>query len=383
MDNFINVHVKKSEKNFTISIYDDLIANPEKYMNIYSPGKTMIIVTPSVYFHYRKFIDELSKCFVSSILEVICIKEHNKDLFAVSYICNLVNNLGFGKNDIFISVCGGCCQDVVTTAAALYKRGIRVIRIPTTLIGAVDAGIGIKSSLNIGAQKSTVGTFYHPYSVLIDLNFLHTLPSEYMICGLAEIIKIGIILDADLFNLIENNSEKLLQCKYYTQPSSRIFEIIYRAINGMVSQLEINFYEDISFERLMDFGHTFSNVLESDSLWTIPHGFAVSIDIALSLYLSYRFNLLSYKDLERSLNVLINLGLPIFSKYLTQDSCLRALKKAILHRGGEINLVIPTAIGKGTFIKKIDDNLLNYINDGLTYLSDKPQKLLTKITKVG
>lgn len=367
--NMIQAQVMKQDVSYTINIFSDLIKNPRAYQALFSQAKALIIVTPSVYKYYRYFINELKTIYAECGIKILEIAENTKNMKMAEYICKAAYEMQLGKNDVFISMCGGCCQDVVTVAASLYKRGIGVIRIPTTMIGIVDASIGIKSSMNFLTMKSSLGLFHPPKAVLIDLNFLNTLPIEHIQCGVAEIIKIAVVLDQYLFELLEKNSRNLVVSDFYINNAQEAQEIVQLAISGMLSQLEENFYEDKTFERLVDFGHTFSNVIESDSNWTVSHGFAVAIDIAISSYIAFKFERISFFELQRIINLLLSAGLPISSEFCTIENCIRAIEKAKLHRGGDINCVIPNGIGKGHFIKQDNDVLLSAIREGILFLS--------------
>jgi 3-dehydroquinate synthetase len=366
--NIIKTQVLKQDVSYTISIFSDLIQNPRKYQSTFSHAKALIITTPSVYKYYRHFINELKTIYVECRIKILEITENTKNIKMVEDVCKAAYEMQLGKNDVFVSVSGGCCQDVITVAASLYKRGIGVIRIPTTMIGIVDASVGIKASMNFLTMKSSLGLFHPPKTVLIDLNFLKTLPLEHIQCGVAEIIKIAVVLDQPLFELLERNSRSLIVNDFYINNEPEAQEIIQLAIRGMLSQLEENFYEDKTFERLVDFGHTFSNVIESDSDWSVSHGFAVAIDIAISSYIAFKFEKISHSELQRIINMLLSVGLPITSEFLTVDSCIRAIEKAKLHRGGDINCVIPNRIGRGYFIKQDNDVLLSAIHDGILFL---------------
>ena len=366
--NITQTEVLKQNMSYTINICNDLIKSPHKHQALFSQGKALLIVTPSVYKYYRNFINELKSIYTQASIKILEITENTKNLQMVESICKAAYEMHLGKNDVFISICGGCCQDVVTIAASLYKRGIGVIRIPTTMIGIVDASVGIKSSMNFLTMKSSLGLFHPPKNVLIDLNFLKTLPVEHIQCGVAEIIKIAVVLDYQLFKLLEKNSQDLTISDFYINDTQEAKEIIHRSISGMVSQLEENFYEDKTFERLVDFGHTFSNVIESDSNWSVSHGFAVAIDIAISSYIAFKLKKISYFELRRILNLLLSAGLPIFSEFLTFENCITAMEKAKLHRGGDINCVIPYGIGKGYFIKQDNNELYSAIHDGIFFL---------------
>lgn len=368
MDKKITTDVCPQSKNYPITICSNFSSNIETYFQKYGSKKALIVTTPFIFEHYRKVITDISRQFSSSFVHVMPMTEESKNLAAVQQLCTLAYEQKLGRADVFVALCGGCCQDVVTSAAAIYKRGVGVIRVPTTLIGVIDAGVGIKSSLNLGKLKSAIGTYHPPLEVLIDLNFIKTLPVNFVASGIAEIIKIGLINDTELFELIENNCDELLFSNFFNSNMKSSKIIAYRAIVGMVSQLELNFYEDKTYERLVDFGHTFSNALEPNSNWEIPHGYAVGIDMALSSYIAHRMSRLTEANLLRVLNLLMKLRIPITSEFITEEVCKQAINSAKLHRGGDINLVLPHEIGRGFFIKNDTPELYQIIREGLIFL---------------
>jgi 2-epi-5-epi-valiolone synthase len=283
-------------------------------------------------------------------LHVAELSEHSKSISTVLEICVQAQRHGLGRRDPLVAVGGGVCCDVVSLAATLVRRGIPYICIPTTLIGQVDAGIGLKGGVNFGGAKSYLGCFTPPGGVLIDPTFLLTLPVEELRAGLAEIIKVALVLDAELFERVSAHGQALAASGFETPPEHRD-TVIARAVELMLDQLSGNCYEDQSLERLVDFGHTFSPRLEEVSGHQLKHGPAVAIDMALTCALGTELGLLSAADLETVLEVLIRLGLPVHTPLSTLETSLEAIAGAVRHRDGALNLVVPTGIGSATFVR--------------------------------
>jgi 3-dehydroquinate synthase len=253
------------------------------------------------------------------------------------------------RKSILIGCGGGVCTDLVTMAAAITRRGLAYLRIPTTLIGLIDAGIGIKGAVNLPGKKSAMGVFCPPEHVLLDPAFLKTLPVELMSDGLAEAIKVGIALDPILFEFLEQFSDQLVS--FPSMASMEVLsELVWRSSLRLIEELEPNLYEDKTYMRVLDFGHTFSPLIESLSNFRVTHGVAVAIDIALSSAVACELDLLTLGGRDRILRSLINAGLPIYSPLLTGENCARSLGEIEAHRGGQLNLVVPTGIGSTKFI---------------------------------
>jgi 3-dehydroquinate synthase len=234
-------------------------------------------------------------------------------------------------------------------AASLARRGLNYIRIPTTLIGLIDASIGIKGAVNLPGKKSAIGCFHPPEHVFLDPTFLQTLPRTNIAEGLAEAIKVAIVMDRGLFELIEEYSRNLVERPSDIQ-TERLTGLVWRSAVHLLDELEPNIYEDKTYRRILDFGHTFSPLIESESGFCLSHGLAVSIDIALTTALACELGLLSGGDRDRILRLLVNAGLPTFNSLLTLELGFRALVATEAHRGGHLNLALPTQIGGAVFL---------------------------------
>ena len=280
--------------------------------------------------------------------------ESTKELWQVERICAAASELGLGRNAVLIAMGGGVLTDLVTMAASWIRRGIGCIRIPTTLVGQIDGGIGVKGAVNFRMKKNWLGCYRAPESVLVDPEFLASLNQDQIRHGMAEIIKMALIRDVRLFDLVEQHTVQLINTRF-KEPRSEAHEIIWRSILLMLDELETNIYEDQTYQRLVDFGHTFSPIIEACSKFTIPHGAAVAIDMALSCVIARELDLLADEDCNRAIALLNNTGLQTVSPLLTLEACGQALSDAASHRGGDLNLVIPTAIGNATFVERIKD----------------------------
>jgi 3-dehydroquinate synthase len=337
--------------------------------------KSLLVTTPTV---ARLYAKEIAKKLIGSGLDVSMVilecSEQVKTLVEVERLCQECFRAGLDRRSLLIGCGGGVCTDLVTMAAALTRRGLSYFRIPTTLIGLVDAGIGIKGSVNLPNKKSAIGIFRPPEHVLLDPAFVKTLPREFVSDGLAEIIKIGVALDPILFAFLEHFSGDLLRSTT-TADMSKLTELVWRSSLRLLEELETNLYEDKSYRRVLDFGHTFSPLVESMSDFHVSHGVAVAIDIALSSALAFELGLLSIEDRNRILRLLRDAGLPICSPLLTAENCIRALEEIEAHRGGHLNLVVPSGIGHTLFITEKQELTLPVLERALRFLNQEAHGL--------
>jgi 3-dehydroquinate synthase len=312
--------------------------------------KSLLVTTPTVARLYANGIAKrLIKSGVDVSMAILECSEQSKTLIEVEKLCQECFRAGLDRRSLLIGCGGGVCTDLVTMAAALTRRGLSYLKVPTTLIGLIDAGIGVKGAVNLPNKKSAMGIFCPPEQVLLDPAFLQTLPRELISDGLAEAIKVGVALDPILFVFLEQFSGTLLKSAV-TADMSKLTELVWRSSLRLLEELETNLYEDKTYRRVLDFGHTFSPLVESMSDFKVSHGVAVAVDIALSSAVASELDLLSIQDRNRILRSLRDAGLPIYSPLLTAENCVRALGEIEAHRGGHLNLVLPSGIGRSLFI---------------------------------
>lgn len=269
-------------------------------------------------------------------------------------ICRWAQDVRLPRDGILIACGGGVCTDVVGMAASIIRRGIKYIRIPTTLVGQIDAGIGLKTGINFNNKKNYLGSFYPPAAVLIDYRYLRSLDQIELRQGMSEIVKIAVVRNKKLFVLMETHGAGFLKSKFQ-EILDCDNDVLLMSIQDMLSELRANPFEEVHAGRLADFGHTFSPHLEDATGYTLKHGDAVSIDIALSCLLGEELGVTPSAVSKRVLQVLGNLSLPLWNKHLSVDLCLAACAAAAEHRRGRLNLVVPTEVGVGSFIEDLND----------------------------
>jgi 3-dehydroquinate synthase len=336
-------------------------------------SRALLITTPTVYDHYGNHLVQLVEAHgLDLACEVLELREPQKTFESVEKICELSLRYGIGRSGVLVAFGGGVCSDTVTMAASLIRRGIRHVRIPTTLIGQIDAAIGLKGGVNFQDQKNYLGCFHPPDEVFVDPGLLATLSRESLSHGLAEIIKIALVCDAGLFHDVKLHGRHLLGSGF-SQPADAASRIIENSIQLMLKQLEENPYENITSERLVDMGHTFSPFLEIASEFMISHGEAVSIDMALTSLISVELGLLAEHEGYTIIKLLSDLGLAVWSPLMTSELCNFAIEQMTLQRRGNLNLVALEAIGHPLFVKnpcEIGDKLIDNALEKLSMIDD-------------
>jgi 2-epi-5-epi-valiolone synthase len=340
--------VSARQVDYEVLLHDTELARALRPLQAWTKDRDFLVVTtPTVYRLYGSVVSAVIGNNVEFL--VLDCDEKTKDLTQVERVCRAACSKSLSRRGLLVGLGGGVCMDITTVAASWLRRGMQHIRIPTTLIGQVDAGIGCKGAVNFDGHKSFIGCFHAPSYVLLAPEFLYTLPLKQLREGFAEIVKIAIVRDAKLLELIERHGDELIRTAY-CGPRQIGIEIIWRAVLRMLEELSENPFEDQTYERLVDYGHTFSPLLECASTHQLSHGEAVAIDIALTTTLSTELGLTRPAFRDRILGILTNLGLPIYSSLLTLELCKKSLSQAALHRGGKPNLVLPIDTGVSQFL---------------------------------
>ncbi len=282
-------------------------------------------------------------------VQVLTASPAAKVLPTVQTVLARAERLGLGPDDRIIAVGGGTVMDTVGFAAALYDGATPFIRVPTTLVGLVDAGVGFKVGVDAEGHRNLLGAYHPPVACLGDPEFLHTLPSPELRCGLAEMIKIAAVRDGELFELIEDGYRDVLARR--TGPT--VTQLIHRSIVAMVTDLVGNPCET-ELRRLPDFGHEFGHMLETASGRRLRHGEAVAIGMALSCELATSTGWLAAEDADRILRLLQSAGLPVYDACCDPAALWQGLRDGVVpHKGGHLHLAVPVGIGSGGFIEPL------------------------------
>ncbi|HEY0239925.1 MAG TPA: sedoheptulose 7-phosphate cyclase [Friedmanniella sp.] len=290
---------------------------------------------------------------IPAAVVVLSGEESAKELSSVLAVADAMADTGLlRRSETVVVIGGGVVMDVVGLAANLFRRGVPYVRVPTTLIGLVDAGIGVKTGVNRGTHKNRLGTYFAPTATLVDPSFLSTLPARHIRNGLAEIAKIALVKDADLVELLESAADALRRYDYALAAIDSQEEILARAIGGMLAELEPNLHE-ANLERVVDFGHTFSPSLELIADPPLLHGEAVAVDMALSVELSRQRGLLSEFEARRALNLLFRLGLPLTNRMFKPRLLQQALEDTVRHRDGLQRVPLLTSLGSAVFVNDL------------------------------
>jgi 3-dehydroquinate synthetase len=253
------------------------------------------------------------------------------------------------RDEPIIAIGGGVLTDVVGFVASSYRRSVPHIKVPTTLMGYIDASVGIKTGLNFNGHKNRLGSFEPPLRVLLDKSFLRTLPRRHILNGVCEIIKLAVIKDARLFALLEQCGPESVTAHFQDEMGGRVLS---RAITGMIDELQPNLFEE-NLARSVDFGHTFSYGFETCCNVDLLHGEAVLLDIAVSVLIAKMRGLLSGEETGRIFQLIARLGIALNTEILDPYLLWESLEERVYHRNGLQRVPMPDGIGDCTFVNDI------------------------------
>ena len=266
--------------------------------------------------------------------------EAGKSFATFHKVLDWLGAAGFTRNDLVVAVGGGAVTDLSGFVASSWLRGIDWVAVPSTLAAMVDAAVGGKTGINSEYGKNLIGSFYSPISVLVDLTWLETLSDRDFAAGLAEVIKSGFIVDAEIVELLKARS--LAEVR---NDRSLTLELITRTVAVKAKVVSGDFKE--SFDReILNYGHTLGHAIESHSNYALRHGECVSIGLVFAANLANQTDILSDEIRDLHLEILNNLGLPTTfeSRYWPELRANMAIDKK--SRSGMLRFVAISEIGK-------------------------------------
>lgn len=273
---------------------------------------------------------------------------------------------GLCRHSYVVIIGGGAVLDAVGFAAAIFHRGIRQVRVPTTLLAMDDSGVGVKNGINYNGAKNLFGCFYPPDAVVIDYQFLRTLDEREIRAGVAEALKVAFIKDKDLYTYIKNHANAIRNIhwpalEHLALESSRL----HLAHIGSGDPFEKG------TSRPLDFGHWSAHKLETMTANEIRHGEAVAIGMALDIYCAATMEMIPMVVAEDMLATMRSCGLMLWHEVLHQrDSSgrlqlLSGLKEFREHLGGQLTLAMPTGIGAFVDVHELPDSIVEKALDML------------------
>lgn len=346
--------VELANRSYPIHIGRSLISDANLILP-YLKRKHVAVVTNNTVapLYLEKLTNALQTAGVTVIPIILPDGEAFKNSETLNTIYDVLLQNRCERSTTLIALGGGVIGDLTGYAAATYLRGVPFIQIPTTLLSQVDSSVGGKTGINHPLGKNMIGAFYQPQLVLADIETLQTLPAREYSAGVAEVIKYGLIRDADFFEWLEQNIESLMQLDEQV-----VSYAIYRSCQNKAEVVSRDEHE--TGERaLLNLGHTFGHAIENAmgyGVWL--HGEAVAAGTMMAADLSQRMNWLTQADIVRMQALFEAANLPVVPPKLGAEKYLDLMGLDKKVENGKIRLILQQAIGKSVITSDYDAELL-------------------------
>ncbi len=353
----IQLKVELGSRSYPVFIGQGLLSSDRVLGKVLTKEKSLVITNKKV---GSLYFEELETAIRALGVEVTPLfiedGEKHKNLETLSFIYDELIRQGYGRQSSIIALGGGVVGDIAGFAAATYQRGVPFIQIPTTLLAQVDSSVGGKTAINHSLGKNMIGAFYQPEAVIIDIGTLSSLPKRQVSSGLAEVIKYGLIRDAEFFSWLDANMHNLTNGQ--TEALCYAIEKSCSLKAEIVSQDE----RENGTRALLNFGHTFGHAIEVSGQYTkYLHGEAVAMGSMLALNMSRSMGFLDVSDVEKVRTVLKSAGLPTTPPNLGKSLYLKLMQRDKKVKNGRIRLVLLKDIGEAYISDDYDSKSLEFL----------------------
>jgi len=348
----VHIELKKEADNSYDILIDRGLSNnlaQELKGNPIANAYAVITDSNAAKLHGKRLLKDFQDRNIHAHLIVFPAGEKSKSRETKENIENKMLELALGRDTCIIALGGGVVGDIAGFAAATYMRGIPYIQVPTTLLAMADSSIGGKVGIDTRNAKNSIGAFYQPKKVIVDLDFLKTLPKKELLNGMAEVIKHALIKDKDFFHFLEKNIDKILNCdlEILKQTIKKSCEI--KA--GVVMQDE----KEKGIRKFLNYGHTIGHAIESALNYKISHGNAIAIGMSYAARLSAKLGFLDEGSVIRQNNLLEYIGLPhkLSHHKLKPRKILEHIQYDKKIVNGKISFILLNSIGDGFVCDKV------------------------------
>jgi len=328
----------------------------EQLAELYKRWKrVLVVIDQNVYDNYRGEMEDYFKHYdINLTVHAVTVGEQRKTVSTVLTMVDAFVSFGLVRKEPVLVVGGGLVTDVCGFACSMYRRTSNFIRIPTTLIGLIDASVSIKMGCNHGKLKNRLGSYHAPAVTFLDFSFLKTLPEAQIRNGFAELVKISTVGQSRIFDLLDKYGEELIKTRFGQLDASEEVraaadEISYKGIHTML-ELETPNLHEIMLDRVIAFGHTWSPTLELAPKVPLRHGHAINIDMAFSTTMAHRRGYITVEERDRVLNLMSRVGLSLDHELFDLNLLWKATESIIQTRDGLQRCAVPRPIGECHFI---------------------------------
>ncbi len=327
---------------YDVVIGSGLLADPAELVTLLGAdvGRVAVVHARTLRETARKLQALLIDRAVDTVLAEVPDGEAAKEISVATEVWSQLGQAGFTRSDAVVGLGGGATTDLAGFVAATWLRGVRVVQVPTTLLGMVDAAVGGKTGINTAEGKNLVGAFHPPAGVLCDLSMLATLPAPDLTSGMAEVVKVGLIADPRILDIVEADPVAA------TAPGGpQLRELVERSIQVKADVVGEDL-QDRGRREILNYGHTLAHAIEKVEQYTWRHGDAVSVGLVFAAELSRLAGRLGDADVDRHRSLLQALGLPVTCVDGRWSDLLDAMRIDKKARGSVLRFVVLDGIGK-------------------------------------
>jgi len=356
-----DVHVALADRSYDIHIGSGTLKNLGPILVTTEPLEHAVIITDSNVQDYAKTVAE-SFADVGANVDVLTVEagEMSKCAGSAAALWEELLAAGADRKSVVIAVGGGVVGDLAGFIAATFARGVSFVQVPTTLLAQVDSSVGGKTGINLSSAKNMVGAFWQPLTVLIDIDVLKTLPERDYISGLGEVIKYGMIQDAEFFDYLESHIFELKG-----RDPDTLQYVVSRCCRLKADVVEADERETSGRRAILNYGHTFAHALEAASGYgELLHGEAVSIGMTCAARLAESMERITPEVTARQHALLQAVGLPIAVPALSTDKLMELMMHDKKVEYGKLRFILPDRLGNVELVGDVDPDLVRDAWDG-------------------
>jgi len=357
------VRVELAERSYDILIGDSLLESLGEFVQSRQRTSHVVLITDENVEqpHGQMAGESLTEAGIEVDLMIVPAGEPSKSTALADELWRRMLDVGADRKSAVVAVGGGVVGDLAGFIAATFARGVPFFQVPTTLLADVDSSVGGKVGVNLPGAKNMVGAFWQPHGVLIDTATLATLPDREYRAGLAEVVKYGVILDAEFFAWLEQHIEAI-----NNRDSATLAHIIARSCRLKADVVENDERETSGLRAVLNYGHTFCHAIEAIAGYgEFLHGEAVSIGMLCASRLAASMGRVDADFTQRQKNLLAALQLPVATPNLDTDQLLQAMQRDKKVEHGKLRFVLPTKMGHVELVGDVDPaDVRNAIEQG-------------------
>lgn len=354
------VRVHLGDRSYDIMIgsglFDDDSKALKEMLSKFTEGRRVLVIADSntAVLQGQKVVSALEKISLSASLFVFNAGEASKTFATVENMARAAVKAGLDRTGIIVALGGGVTGDLAAFTSSIFMRGIRFIQIPTSLLAMIDSSVGGKTGADLPEGKNLIGTFHQPKAVVMDVSFLKTLPKRELACGFAELIKHAILFDSELFALLDDNAEKLMNME-----DLPLLERLIGRSCFLKAKVVAEDEREAGSRALLNFGHSFGHAVEKVLNYRgMLHGEAVALGMAMASSLGVKLKMIKEIEKIKIEKLLEKYSLPVRYSGISPEDVLEAMAADKKNSVGNVRLIIPHKIGRCEIVKNPDSALV-------------------------